>query len=471
MDTYDVVIIGAGMSGLVCGCYLAKAGMKVLIVEKHYKPGGYCTSFKRKSFTFDAAAHSMGGYKHGILGKVLRDLEIERKVRLLRFDPSNVVITPDLRISFWGKLDKTIKEFQAAFPEEKDNIKKFFHFLINPEPKHLIMMRNWTFKRLLDQYFSNANLKAILPVPLSGYTGLPASQISAFLGIGIFKEAILDGGYYPDGGMQALPDALAEIFKEHGGELRLSRLVKKVNVKDRNVTGVVLENNGFIPSKNVISACDARQTFIKLIGKKVVDKEFFEDISKMFPSPSMFIVYLGMKDAFNSELEPRANLWFLSHKNSAEYFSTKNPSFDSVQEYLMHVSPDKKSVVALRFAPFRNKRYWEENKIKWLESFIKEIESKAIPEISQYIEYQETANPQTLHKYTLNYKGASFGWAGTPSQVTIPQLRKPTFIKGFYSTGHWTTHGLGIPGVTYVGYATAKTILSKKENSNTFSHL
>ena len=40
---YDVIIIGAGIGGLVCGCYLAKAGMKVLIVEKNAKPGGYCT--------------------------------------------------------------------------------------------------------------------------------------------------------------------------------------------------------------------------------------------------------------------------------------------------------------------------------------------------------------------------------------------------------------------------------------------
>ncbi len=62
-NAYDAAIIGAGLGGLVCGCYLAKAGMKVLIVEKHFKPGGYCTTFKRKDFTFDAAAHSFGGYR------------------------------------------------------------------------------------------------------------------------------------------------------------------------------------------------------------------------------------------------------------------------------------------------------------------------------------------------------------------------------------------------------------------------
>lgn len=63
-DMYDAIIIGAGISGLVCGCYIAKAGMKVLIAEQHYKPWGYCTSFKRQGFTFDVAPpHSFESYR------------------------------------------------------------------------------------------------------------------------------------------------------------------------------------------------------------------------------------------------------------------------------------------------------------------------------------------------------------------------------------------------------------------------
>ncbi len=68
-DEYDVIIIGAGIGGLTCGCYLAKAGMKVLIVEQHSKVGGCCTSFKRKGFTFDA---TIGGLReNGILKKCI----------------------------------------------------------------------------------------------------------------------------------------------------------------------------------------------------------------------------------------------------------------------------------------------------------------------------------------------------------------------------------------------------------------
>lgn len=78
---YDVIIIGAGISGLVCGCYLAKAGLRTLIVEKNAQPGGYCTSFKRGDFHFDACVHALGSLRQeGILTKILKDLNIEKRI-------------------------------------------------------------------------------------------------------------------------------------------------------------------------------------------------------------------------------------------------------------------------------------------------------------------------------------------------------------------------------------------------------
>ncbi|MDB4349730.1 FAD-dependent oxidoreductase, partial [Omnitrophica bacterium] len=57
---YNAVIIGAGISGIVCGTYLAKKGYKVLVLEKSVKAGGCCSSFNRSGFTFDAGAHIIG---------------------------------------------------------------------------------------------------------------------------------------------------------------------------------------------------------------------------------------------------------------------------------------------------------------------------------------------------------------------------------------------------------------------------
>jgi phytoene dehydrogenase-like protein len=464
---YDAVIIGAGVGGLVCGCYLAKAGMKVLIIEQHFKPGGYCTSFKRKNLIFDAAAHCFGGYREtGVTRNVFNYLGIDKKIKIIRRDPADIIIIPDYRVTFWANVEKTIEEFQSVFPEESSNIKKFFYFLLNPEPQFFSRMRSWTFKNLLDTYLTNEKLKTLLAFPLLGNGGLPPSSMSAFVGAKLFSEFLLDGGYYPEGGMQALPDALAEIFKEHSGELLLSCRVKKIRVKEKKVTGVVVEKRGFIQSNYVISDCDARQTFLNLLGKDKIKEDFSHTMDRMTPSLSDFILYLGVDKLFKSSLNPGTSFWFLSHYDlDTAYQSIQKGDLGSFPGgYMLRVSHDTSNIVAIMLAPFRNKRYWQNNKNKFLESFIATIEKSLIPELSRHIVYKDAATPYTLYRYTLNYKGAACGWEGTPAQLAVPNFKKPSFIQNLYLTGHWTTQGLGISGVVYVGSDTAKVILRKERN-------
>ena len=78
---YDVIIIGAGISGLVCGCYLAKSGLKILIIEKNPKVGGYCVSFVKNGYYFDACAHSLGSCrKNGNLDKMISELGLSSRL-------------------------------------------------------------------------------------------------------------------------------------------------------------------------------------------------------------------------------------------------------------------------------------------------------------------------------------------------------------------------------------------------------
>lgn len=465
--TFDAVIIGAGIGGLVCGCYLAKAGMRVLIAERHYKPGGYCTSFTRKGFTFDAAAHSFGGYKYGNLGKIFEGLRIDKKLTIRKFDPSDIVVTPDYKIFFWADLDKTIDGIQTVFPEEADNIKRLFHFLINPDPMYFAQIRSWTFSKLLDQYITDDKLKAILSFPLYGNGGLPPSRMSAFIGAKIFKEFLLDGGYYPAGGMQALPDALAERFRELGGELRLSSCVKKIDVVNKTIRGVTLERGEFIPSRTVVSNCDARHTFFDLIGKNLIEQPFFTHITNMVPSISMFILYLGVDETLCKLLERSANLWVMSHYDlDSTFLSAKNSDFNNMGGYLVHLAPEKKSILAFMNTSSNSDKFWNDHKQIWSDLLLKRIEFDIIPELSKHVLYKDAATPKTLFRYTHNYMGAAFGWEHSPSQLADADLKSPSFIRGLYLAGHWTTSGLGIPGVTYLGWDMANLILKKTRHKN-----
>ncbi len=455
------------MSGLVCGCYLAKAGMKVLIAEQHHKPGGYCTSFTRKGFTFDAAAHSFGSYRvGGNMHTVLNELGIVKKIHIKRYDPPDVIITPDYKITFRADYSKTVQELENNFPRERAQIHRFFTFMANPQPLEMAALRRKTFKQLLDEYFTDDKLKSILSISLLGNGGLPPSLMSAFAGAKIFTEFLIDGGYYPEGGMQALPDALAERFQEFGGRLLLSSRVERIAVKDDTACGIISDKCGSMYATYIISNCDARQTFLKFLGKRLRHENFSEKLKKMTPTLSMFIIYLGLDTYFDALPEPGTTTWFMPHYSVEElYISAKKRSIHNMGAYLLRVSPDKKTVLAMTNTSFKNRQYWSNNKAKFSETFVALIERSTVPGLSEHISFQEAATPSTLQRYTSNFRGASYGWESTPSQFADMDMRKPSFIKGLYLTGHWTTYAQGIAGVVYLGYDTAKLILKKRNKA------
>lgn len=460
---YDVIIIGSGISGLICGCCLAKTGLKVLIVEQHSKPGGYCTSFERMGFIFDAAAHSLGGFNYGNLGNIFSYLNLFDEVKFVRADPSNTIITPDFRVSFWADLDKTINDFQVAFPDEKNVINDFFQYIITPDSRSA-RLKGWSFNDLLHKYFLDDKLKAILSFPLFGNGGLPPSRMSAFIGVKIFKEFLIDGGYYPVDSIQKLPDALLKKYYQFGGQIFLSCRVNKIKVNQNAVTGVDLEADGFVPSRYVVSNCDARQTFFNLIGKKYLPESFIAEMNHMSPSLSAFIVYLGTDGYFDQDIFNGTNLWMLYYYDLEKiYRYAKKGDFANLGGYLLHPSLRKNSMVALMIAPYKTKRFWSENKQKLMKFFIERIDQDILHNLTDHIVYKGAASPHTLHRYTSNYQGAAFGWECTPEQLALTDFRKPSFIQGLYMTGHWTTKGLGIPGVAYVGFDTASMILRKEK--------
>ena len=125
---YDAIVIGAGIAGLVCAAFLAKCGKRCSLVEQHFIPGGYCTSFKRKGFTFDAAVHHIGGCgKWSVVGRCFKTLGIEMDFYPL--DPMDHLIFPTSALKF-QPIWTSISRLQERYPSEKDNIKDFFQDFI-----------------------------------------------------------------------------------------------------------------------------------------------------------------------------------------------------------------------------------------------------------------------------------------------------------------------------------------------------
>ncbi|MBM3248545.1 MAG: NAD(P)/FAD-dependent oxidoreductase [Candidatus Omnitrophica bacterium] len=456
-DEYDVIIVGAGIGGLVSGCYLAKSGFKVLIIEKNDKPGGYCASFKKGDFFFDACAHSIGGGRlGGSINRVLEELGVLNRVNLRRFSPSDIIISPDYKVAFHSSLNKTIEEFQRIFPKYSKKIDLFFHDISQTKRSLFFLLRNETLSSTLFRYFdNNEKLKAAISFLLLGNAGLPPSLISSFSSYVLLKEFILDGGYYPDGGMQSLSNKIAERFKEFGGQLLLTTLVKKFEIKNNSIKAVELMDGNSIKARYFVSACDSKQTLHNLLGFR---NEKFMQISQMMPALSMFILYLGVNDKFIIDFPESSNVWYLPHYDIEKlYLGATNRNMKNIDEYMVRILPNKKTLVVFVNSNFRRNKEWSD-KNSIANALIKKIE-KIFPSLSKFIDYQGIATPYALYSWTLNYKGAAYGWAAIPSQLLVLELLKIRFVNNLYLAGHWSTVGHGLNGAMFSGFSCANTIL------------
>jgi len=476
-DKYDVIIIGAGIGGLVCGCYLAKAGLKVLIVEQHDKVGGYCTSFKRGGYTFDVGVHYLGaGRESGELGKLIKCFNLDSKIQFVRLDPCDKIITPDRTVFIRKDPRKTIAELKNSFPKEKNNIDAFFSFIRQNNMYNLYAKTCLTtFQELLDIFFKDHKLKSILSMVL-GNIGLPASRVSALTAIFLYREYLFDGGYYPIGGMKHFSDTLYNIITELGSEILLSQKVTKIMTSKNRIEGIEIDNSEKLFCDFVISDVDAVQTFNDLLDIRIEDVIKKNDSLEV--STSAFVLFLSLNIDLKNVLHQHCTHWLFSsydverlYNNSSEHIKRKELGYIICTFPSLHdpqlAPPGKSNMSILIAAPFESKKFWDEHKQVLATKMVKKAE-ELIPSIETYIESRAIATPHTFYRYTLNRYGAMYGWASIPKQIRRTTAPQETCIKGLYSVGHWCTNGLGQGGVSVAAYSgrnAAKLVLKNRLRS------
>src|SRR3972149_2741021 len=130
MPDTDVIIVGAGMAGLTCGCLLAKNGLRVLLIEKNQKVGGCCTSFERDGFSFDLSVQSIGEcQKGGRIWRLLEKLNLLDKIHFIPLEPAREYHFPDRKITQSSRLETHIETLAALFPKERKGIEKVYRVL------------------------------------------------------------------------------------------------------------------------------------------------------------------------------------------------------------------------------------------------------------------------------------------------------------------------------------------------------
>lgn len=474
---YDVAIIGAGIGGLTAGCYLAKSGLSVAIVERHSKVGGYCGSFPKEGFIFDEAVHYVNHMSQsGILRKILEELGIYNSIKIVTIDPSDILCMPDFEIRIYHDTIKTVEELARLFPSEKESIEKFFEIIINFNFSKLSeKYRGHSFQDILDALFVSSKLKTSLAI-FATILGLPPKDLSGLAALAYYKGSILDGGHHPIGGAQAFSNVFSDHFVKCGGTIFLNKKVEKILVENKYVKGILLDNGQIIRSKYIIANCDASQLYSQLIDKPVLERGFVKKIESLIPSASNFIVYLGLNKSLRDVVPVCSNLWRFPYYSFDE--GSVDITKDSREDGFVHVALSSlhdrnmapegcESIILFAAATLQNEEYWKKNKERFMDVMIKRAE-KLIPGLSKCIKIKLPATPLTLYRYTLNRAGAYRGWEITPNQTKATLVNQHAPIENLYLAGHWITTPVGNGGVSMVansGKMAAKAIIRDYENA------
>jgi phytoene dehydrogenase-like protein len=264
MSVYDVVIVGAGHNGLTCACYLARAGRKVLVLERRHIVGGaVCTQddlIPGYRLDVGSSAHIM---IH--LTPVLRDLELHKfGLEYLEMDPwaHYPILGTGTGISFYRDLDKTCTSIAKVSPRDAEAYRKFVvhwgelnegifeTFLQPPTPGRIFKtmlkrnLRNWRSRKLwssldtsrqlmapygslIEELFENPAVRTALTW-LSAQSGPAPSEVASGDMLGWNAMIHKSGAKRAKGGSGALTQALAKCLESHGGEIVCNATVKKL---------------------------------------------------------------------------------------------------------------------------------------------------------------------------------------------------------------------------------------------------
>jgi prolycopene isomerase len=492
-QSYDAIVVGAGVGGLTLASLLARAGLETLVVERHDRVGGYAHAFRRGRYLFDSAVHLVGGcdpvpYEGGgLLHRVLEAVGARERCHFVRVDPCYAAIFPDASFEAPAELDEFVRRHVELFPEERKGVTQFVQECLNIRREvraaaeleggvadvqtakrfpTLMRYRRATLANVLDAHIESSQLKALLAT-LWPYLGLAPARLSFLYYATMLMSYVADGAYYCRGSFQRFADALAESFTEQRGEILLRSAVRRIVVEDGRASGVVLENGQQISAPRVFSNADARQTVEELVGTEAFPTEYVDRLRSLRPSLSAFVVYLGGR--FSQGALPAQHETFLygdwNHERSYRDTLAGTPSWVSVT-VPTHLDPTlapagEQLAVLTTLAPSGLGVGSRDEKQAVTERLL-DLAAQQFPALRDEATFVEAATPRTMERYTRNSAGAIYGWELTPDQVGPgrPGVRTP--IDGLKLVGHWAQPGGGIYGVVTSGVQAARETLGMK---------
>jgi phytoene dehydrogenase-like protein len=485
-----VVIIGAGIAGLSCGCYLQMNGIETEILEAGGLPGGLCTSWHRGPYVFDGCLRwLMGAQPPSAFHQIWTELGAigGRKV-FIHDEMMRIEWADGTSLAVPADLDKLAGEFKRLAPEDSGLIDGLVRDarrcapLEPPLENPLELMNHFEKMKLGLRYlFMVSAVMRYKNLPITRYVARYQSErlrealqiivgnddMSALVLVMLLAFRTRNNTGFVAGGSWDFAMAIAERYKRLGGTLRLHARVTSVKVENNRATGGWCADGSFVPAATVVSCADGHTTIFKMLEGKFVDKKirFLYDHCQTFPA--ILQVSLGIKQVF-PHAPHTLNLPLrrpLAADDQMRHDRLEVETFGAASG----LCPEGTTMMTVRLQT--RHEYWtglkksdplryRAEKRRVVQEVVAGLEER-FPGLATQVERSDIATPATFMRYTGNWQGSYEGWLPTPRILgrriayTLPRL------KNFYMAGHWVVAGGGLPSAALAGRYVAQMICAQ----------
>lgn len=494
MNSYDVVVIGSGIGGLVAAGLLARYGRRVLVCESHTLPGGAAHAFHRQGFTFDSGPSFYCGLADPTSCNPLREVlaVLGESVEALAYDPLGHYHFPDRTLAIHGDADRyqaSLAEFNPQAADELQALTAKMLAIYRPLgsiPTLALRADGWLFPLLLqrfpkamvqllpqlrglgrsmgdfvDETVRDPWLRRLIDLECFLLSGMKAHQTvapeMAFM-FGERAESVID---YPMGGSGAIVDALVRGIKRWGGQLRLGTHVDKIWVDANQVQGVVLKNGERIQANQVISNATLWDTTNHLLDAEDLPKQYQQKSLDTPAVDSFMHLHLGIRAEGLDDLTIHH---VVVHDTEQDITTPGNTCMISIPSVLdPSLAPEGHHVVhAYTLEPWEGWQRdgdYQSKKEEKAQPLMRALQ-KVIPDICDRITLKLIGTPLTHQRFLRRHQG-TYGPAIAAGQGLFPGCKTP--IKGLYRVGDSTLPGIGVPAVAASGILCANSLVSPRE--------
>ncbi len=503
---YDVIIIGAGLSGLSAASLLAKRGLKTAVIEHSATPGGSCGIFKRNGAIFDQGAAMLYGFgEHGFNAHRFLFNCLEEPFEVVKHELLYTVYYKGHKIRFWSDLEHFIEELSDVFPGQAGNIKRFYKdmqqcymHVISETPNYttpdetdpkssaqnvlrhpisyirFLSYLNISAEKLLRKYFTDPDILHFFDKLTSTYCYATLKEAPAILASVMFIDNHEGGSFYPAGSTLFLPGKLEKVIEENNGDMYYNSTVTKILFNNENASGVLLEDGTRLYGKNIIYSGTVWNLYGKLLSDQTLTEREKKWAGQIPTYPSVVLYALVNSSVIPQNTCPiemlAANPDTIDESEITVYILSLDDHTlcQKNQQVVIAIGPSFRDwntalngVSTAKGTPSANNTYsqWKKEET---DRILFTLE-KRFPGFQANLLHCELATPKTIEHYTMKNNGAAAGPKQMLGQHML--LRQPirTRWDNLFVCGDSTTMGTGTPTVTTSGIAAANAILNKLE--------